>query len=166
VVRNLVEVLARAYHGECGEPLVVTSLTRPATRQPDNASPLSVHPAGMAVDLRVSSRRACVRWLEAELLALESRGLLDATREYRPPHFHVAVFPEPFEAHLAQLAADSVRAAQALADSLQVRLERELLALQPPLPAIEVIAPSEPPLTPVVLLGDLLAWVGRLLLRV
>jgi hypothetical protein len=31
---------------------------------------------------------------------LERRGLLDATREHRPPHYHVAVFPRPYLAYL------------------------------------------------------------------
>src|SRR5690606_660185 len=59
VVRAFVERLSAGYHEACGEQLVVTSLTRPAGRQPRNASPLSVHPAGMAVDLRVSRDAGC-----------------------------------------------------------------------------------------------------------
>jgi hypothetical protein len=47
-VRTLVERLAPAYHRACGEPLVITSLTRPKSEQPGNAHTLSVHPAGMA----------------------------------------------------------------------------------------------------------------------
>src|SRR5690349_22218146 len=42
-VRTFVERLAKQYRNACGERLVVTSLTRPTTRQPRNASPLSVH---------------------------------------------------------------------------------------------------------------------------
>lgn len=107
VVRSFVERLAADYRAACGEQLVVTSLTRPAGRQPGNASPLSVHPAGMAVDLRVSARASCRDWLTDELLTLEERGLIDATREYHPPHFHVAVFPAPFEAYDQTLAAQA-----------------------------------------------------------
>ena len=111
-VRDFVTRLAEQYAAGCGEPLVVTSLTRPSQRQPGNASPLSVHPAGMAVDLRVSRSGRCVDWLQAELLALEELGLIDATREFRPPHFHIAVFPEAYERHAEGLVADSTARAE------------------------------------------------------
>ncbi|HUF50885.1 MAG TPA: DUF5715 family protein [Longimicrobiales bacterium] len=93
VVQAFVERLARQYQASCGERLVVTSLMRPAAKQPRNASPLSVHPTGMAVDLRVSGQRSCRVWLSTHLLALENRGVIDATLERRPPHYHIAVFP-------------------------------------------------------------------------
>jgi hypothetical protein len=110
---TFVERLSEQYRGACGERLVVTSLTRPASRQPGNAHPLSVHPAGMAVDLRISDRAACRSWLEGTLLSLEERELLDVTRERNPPHYHVAVFPEPYMAHVQRLVAeDSAAAAQ------------------------------------------------------
>jgi len=94
-VKTFLEQLSSAYHAACGEPLVVTSLVRPITRQPWNASPMSVHPTGMAVDLRRSDRRGCRQWLESTLLALESEGMVEAIRERWPPHYHVAVFPDP-----------------------------------------------------------------------
>jgi hypothetical protein len=94
-VKTFLEQLAHAYHAACGESLVVTSLVRPISRQPWNASPISVHPTGMAVDLRRSDRRGCRQWLESTLLALESEGMVEATREHWPPHYHVAVFPDP-----------------------------------------------------------------------
>ena len=99
-VRTFVERLAAQYRDGCGERMVVTSLTRPSTRQPGNAHRLSVHPAGMAVDLRISRRAACRSWLESTLLALERRGVLDVTRESRPPHYHVALFPAAYRAYL------------------------------------------------------------------
>lgn len=102
-VKVLVERLGQQYHAACGERLVVTSLTRPMSEQPRNASDLSVHPAGMAVDLRISKKRSCQRWLEKTLLSLEDRGVLDATKEKRPPHFHVAVFPERYLAYVEKL---------------------------------------------------------------
>ncbi len=102
-VKLFVERLASQYHAACGERLVVTSLTRPEARQPRNASDLSVHPAGMAVDLRVSRRADCRKWLESTLLSLEERGVLDATRERYPPHYHVAIFPNPYEGYVAAL---------------------------------------------------------------
>jgi uncharacterized protein DUF5715 len=94
-VKTFLEQLSSAYHAACGEPLVVTSLVRPISRQPWNASPISVHPTGMAVDLRRSDRHGCRQWLESTLLALESEGMIEAIRERWPPHYHVAVFPDP-----------------------------------------------------------------------
>ena len=87
------------YRRACGEKLVVTSLTRPISRQPRNASRLSAHPAGIAVDLRISRKASCRQWLERTLIGLERAGVLEATRERRPPHYHVAVFPEPYAQH-------------------------------------------------------------------
>lgn len=95
--------LGRQYRDACGETLVVTSLTRPTTRQPWNASPRSVHPTGMAVDLRRSTNRYCREWLESVLLHLEGEGVIEAVREQRPPHYHVAVFPQPYARYVAGL---------------------------------------------------------------
>lgn len=100
-VKTFVERLSKQYRSACGERLVVTSLTRPTTRQPRNASPLSVHPTGMALDLRRSGRPACRAFLEKTLLSLEGRDVLEATKENRPPHYHVSLFPEPYTRYLA-----------------------------------------------------------------
>jgi LysM repeat protein len=102
-LKTFITRLARQYRQACGERLVLTSLTRPLSEQPRNASDLSVHPAGMAADLRVSRKRSCERWLGRTLLSLESRGLLEATRERRPPHFHVALFPEAYLRYVNRL---------------------------------------------------------------
>ena len=102
-VKLFIERLAAHYRAACGEPLVVTSLTRPRSSQPTNASRRSVHPTGMAVDFRRSTDRTCRSWLEDTLLALEDDGVLDATRERYPPHYHVAVFPEAYARHVASL---------------------------------------------------------------
>jgi hypothetical protein len=101
-VKLFVERLAQQFRDVCGYPMVVTSLTRAAARQPPNAHPLSVHPAGMAVDLRVPTTAQCREWFDRTLLALEHKGVIDATREQRPPHYHVAVFPRPYLAYLAE----------------------------------------------------------------
>jgi hypothetical protein len=101
-VKTFIERLSDQYHGACGERLVVTSLTRPITRQPPNASVISVHPTGMAVDLRRSDSAGCRQWLETVLLDLENKGVLEATREQYPPHYHVAVFPNPYSQYLAE----------------------------------------------------------------
>jgi LysM repeat protein len=106
-VKLFVERLSAQYRSACGEKLVVTSLTRPVQQQPRNASDLSVHPAGMAVDMRISRKRSCVRWLEKTLLSLEKQGVLDVTRERRPPHYHVALFPQPYTRYVASIAGPS-----------------------------------------------------------
>ena len=101
-VKLFVERLSAQYLGACGERLVVTSLTRPASMQPSNASARSVHPTGMALDLRVPATRSCRGWLESTLLSLERRRVLDATLERSPAHFHVAVFPDEYLAYVAR----------------------------------------------------------------
>lgn len=102
-VKLFIERLSAQYRSACGEKLVVTSLTRPAREQPRNASHLSVHPAGMAVDLRVSRKSSCRRWLETTLLSLEKQGVLNAIRENRPPHYHVALYPTTYTRYVARL---------------------------------------------------------------
>jgi hypothetical protein len=128
-VVTFVERLASEYRAGCGEPLVVTSMTRAAARQPANASPLSVHPAGMAVDLRVSARAECVSWIAERLLELEVEGVIDATREYRPPHFHVAVFPNAYAEYEAGIARDSTIAVELAAQLAAEPAEAEPVAV-------------------------------------
>lgn len=106
-VRLFIERLSSQYYSACGSPLVVTSLTRPKAYQPSNASVRSVHPTGMAVDMRVPTEPACRRWLESTLLALEGRGVLDVTLERMPPHYHVALFPGPYVAYVASMTGQS-----------------------------------------------------------
>jgi LysM repeat protein len=102
-VQVFVSRLASQYRAACGEQLVVTSLTRPESRQPRNASDRSVHPTGMAVDLRLSRNTSCRHWLERVLLELERSRVVEATRERRPAHYHVAVFPQPYTNYVASL---------------------------------------------------------------
>ncbi|HEX6069234.1 MAG TPA: DUF5715 family protein [Longimicrobiaceae bacterium] len=112
-MKIFLERLGNQYHESCGEPLVVTSLVRPTSEQPRNSHPLSVHPAGMAADLRISARQDCRAWLESTLLDLEARELLDVTRERKPPHYHVALFPDRYLAYIQPLLArDSALAAE------------------------------------------------------
>jgi hypothetical protein len=126
-VRMFIERLAAEYHFATGTPLIVTSLTRPESEQPSNASPLSVHPAGMAVDFRLPAQRAARVWLSHRLLALEAEGLLDVTQERRPPHLHVAVFPAAFTAYAARV--DSLAAERVTQPA-------------PPIMVIEIPAPA------------------------
>ncbi len=99
----LLERLGGQYRRACGEKLTVTSLLRPMDQQPANAASRSVHPAGMAIDLRIPSRGRCRAWLQQTLLSLEGTGVLDVTRERYPPHYHVAVFSEPYMDYVARL---------------------------------------------------------------
>lgn len=134
IVKQFLERLAAQYHAATGEKLVVTSLTRPTSRQPRNASPYSVHPAGIAVDFRVPAQPGDRFWLEATLLMLEGSGVLDVTRERRPPHYHVAVFPEQYETYLAARAATETRTPVAeAATSVNDAIEsvREIPVMQP-----------------------------------
>lgn len=127
-VKLFVERLAKQYRNACGEQLVVTSLTRPKSRQPSNSSHLSVHPTGMAVDLRRSTHRPCRAWLEDVLLHLERAGKLEATRERNPPHYHIAVYPEQYRAYVAQLEARADSEARtAVEEMAQQRAERGLV---------------------------------------
>lgn len=102
-VKLFIDRLSAQYGAACGEQLVVTSLTRPRASQPRNASPRSVHPTGMALDIRISRSRDCRRWLESTLLALERGGVLEATRERRPPHYHVAIYPRQYQRYVDAL---------------------------------------------------------------
>jgi hypothetical protein len=132
-VKLFVERLAARYHEATGESLVVTSLTRPGAAQPRNASPLSVHPAGMAVDFRVPATATGREWLERTLLALENGAMLDVTRERYPPHYHVAVFPEAYQRF--EEAQMSIEAATA----------KELKALSTPTPVVTAVSDAAPP---------------------
>ncbi|HEY4216515.1 MAG TPA: DUF5715 family protein [Gemmatimonadaceae bacterium] len=100
--KRFADSLAKAYHDGCGERLAVTSGARPVDEQPRNASPESVHPTGMAVDLHKPGGK-CLSWLRTNLLALENSHVVEATEEHHPAHFHVAV--------LSQLREPPIRAA-------------------------------------------------------
>jgi hypothetical protein len=89
--RAYIEHLGAEYHSACGERLVVTSALRPMSRRPRNGSVKSVHPTGIAFDIRKPKRRMCRDWLRQLLLQHEREGAIEATEEFRPPHFHVVV---------------------------------------------------------------------------
>jgi hypothetical protein len=112
-VLSFIEHFSAQYHEATGTRLVITSLTRPAALQPRNAHKLSVHPAGMAVDLRVPADATSRAWLEQSLLDMERDGLIDVTREKSPAHYHIAVFAEPFLAYAAKLDAEAAQAREA-----------------------------------------------------
>jgi LysM repeat protein len=99
-VKLFIERLSRQYRAATGEPLVVTSLTRPLSHQPRNASRYSVHPTGMAIDIRRSRSGTARKWLERNLIVLEQRGVLEATAERHPLHYHVAIYPQQYAAYV------------------------------------------------------------------
>jgi LysM repeat protein len=99
-VKMFLDRLSSQYTAACGEKMTITSLTRPLNRQPANASQASVHPTGMAADLRIPQKSSCRSWLERTLLSLEGTGVIDVTRERNPPHYHVAVFTQSYEQYV------------------------------------------------------------------
>ena len=103
--------LSQQYYSTCGEKLVVTSLLRPRDRQPANSVAHSVHPTGMAVDLRIPKTGRCRAWLEDTLLSLERSNIVEATRERFPPHYHVAVFTRRYESYVAGLGGEVPKSA-------------------------------------------------------
>ncbi len=96
--RQFVLAFAPQYLAACGTPLMVTSAARPMTRQPRNANPHSVHPTGIAVDLRRPLAGPCLTWLRGALTELENKGIIEATEERHPVHLHLAVLVRPGEA--------------------------------------------------------------------
>lgn len=102
-VKLFIERLSSQYRDACGERLVVTSLTRPRSYRPSNSSRRSVHPTGMAIDLRRPKSRACRSWLESTLLSLEGQRVLEVSVERYPPHYHLALFPRQYKAYVDRL---------------------------------------------------------------
>ncbi|HSJ23164.1 MAG TPA: DUF5715 family protein [Longimicrobiales bacterium] len=124
-----VERLSAQYRSACDQKLVVTSAVRPSNSQPRNAHRLSVHPAGMALDLRVSDRQPCRAWLEGALMNLEREGVLNGIRERNPPHYHVALYPEQYLAYVApMIAAEEAARAEAEARAAAEREAAEAAA--------------------------------------
>lgn len=118
-VELFIRRLSSQYRHACGERLVITSLTRPTTRQPRNASDRSVHPTGMALDARYSWNRNCRTWLEDVLTSLERQGVLEATLERRPRHYHVALFPTQYASYVETLVQ---RQAETAPETLEYRV--------------------------------------------
>ena len=109
--RTFVQRLGAQYRSYCGEKLVVTSATRPQSQRLANSTAKTVHPTGMAIDLRKPTRARCLTWLRNTLTSLEGRGLIEATEERNPPHFHVAVFPGPYQRYVGGASSGATRVA-------------------------------------------------------
>jgi LysM repeat protein len=93
--KEFVTLFAPQYLATCGSPLTVTSAARPLSRQPHNANPHSVHPTGIAVDIRRPPAGPCLTWVRGALAELEAKGIIEATEEHHPVHLHVAVLQPP-----------------------------------------------------------------------
>jgi hypothetical protein len=93
--KQFILAFAPQYLAACGTPLTVTSAARPMSRQPHNANPHSVHPTGIAVDIRRPPAGPCLDWVRTALADLEARGIVEATEEHHPVHLHVAVLAAP-----------------------------------------------------------------------
>ncbi len=93
--RAFVASFGADYRRSCGEPLTVTSAMRPTSMHLANSVQKTVHPTGMAVDLRAPRRAGCRSWMRSALIGLERRGVVNATEERRPAHFHVVVYRAP-----------------------------------------------------------------------
>jgi LysM domain-containing protein/uncharacterized protein DUF5715 len=122
---TFVHRLAAEYVDACNEPLVVTSAVRPEDRQPGNSTAHSVHPTGMAVDLRKPDDGDCRRWLRSTLLDLEDAGVLEATEEFAPPHFHVAVYSTPYTRYVASITHSDRRVATTTASGASTYTVRD-----------------------------------------
>jgi hypothetical protein len=157
-VRMLVERLASQYRRETGQRLVITSLVRPQAEQPANAHRLSVHPAGMALDLRVPSDSGHRRWLERTLLALEQKGVLDVTREHRPPHYHVAVFPAAYRAYVERR--EAAVPATPVAAPVAAPVAVPAVAAVPPLQALAAVPPAGVPTRDTALIALIVVTLG------
>ena len=93
--RDFIMQFAPQYLAACGMPLTVTSAARPMSRQPRNATRHSVHPTGIAVDIRRPYPGPCLTWVRKALVELEARGFVEATEERHPAHVHLAVLRAP-----------------------------------------------------------------------
>ena len=93
--KQFVTQFAPQYLYACGTPLTVTSAARAMSRQPRNANPHSVHPTGIAVDIRRPPPGPCLNWVRGALSTLEQRGYIEATEERHPVHLHIAVLSAP-----------------------------------------------------------------------
>ena len=131
--KQFVAAFAPQYLAACGTPLVVTSAARPTNRQPRNSNPYSVHPTGIAIDLRRPPAGPCQRWLRRALAELEEQGYVEATEERRPVHLHVAVLTEP-----GKIAALPPLASEALAGASNVQRSNGEIAARSTIAAARV----------------------------
>ncbi len=88
--------LAREYYNAGCGLLVVKDALRLTSERPSNGSLYSVHPAGMAVDIRTKYiPTECADWLRTYINQKEAEGKVDGTQEWKPEHLHVVVPLQP-----------------------------------------------------------------------
>ena len=119
--QTFVTRLAAQYRAACGEKLVVTSAARPKSYRLRNSVSKTVHPTGMAIDLRRPTKGRCLSWLRETLLHLEGAKVIEATEERNPPHFHVAVFPTSYTRYVQGRGGEVKMAASDEAPTYRVR---------------------------------------------
>jgi hypothetical protein len=76
----------------------------------------------MALDLRTPRTRVCRNWLEGVLLSLERAGVIEATLERFPVHYHVAVYPRQYASYVAAL---QTRGGPGASESVTAMTERQ-----------------------------------------
>ena len=94
---QFVQQMAQSYSGAgCGR-MIVIGAGRLTTEIYENSSPFTVHPFGMAVDIRTNARfgisTTCADWLRAYAKEKEAELLADGTHELDPEHLHLVVVP-------------------------------------------------------------------------
>jgi uncharacterized protein YcbK (DUF882 family) len=125
--RMFVQRFASQRPSGCGK-VVVTSGTRPINSQPSNASKLSVHPTGMAVDFRIPPPGKCRDWMESTFRTLRVAGVIIPTKERKPPHYHVVVLSKPYADYVAAKTATPTKS-PATSTTYRVRRGDTLLAI-------------------------------------
>lgn len=154
--KQFVSLFAPQYLAACGTPLTVTSAARPLSRQPRNANPHSVHPTGIAVDIRRPPPGPCLQWVRSALAELEADGLIEATEEHHPVHLHVAVLAAPgTRVRLPDLTHGVVVARKTVAPSVVVARQADapsMMMMHPPVaptvPSVWTMANGEAALWP------------------
>jgi hypothetical protein len=102
-VRIFAQRMGEYLHEVCGERMVITSALRLTTQKLRNSISDTVHPTGMALDIRLPPRK-CRKWFEARKKYLEYKGVIQATRERWPPHYHVVVYPKQYAMYISESA--------------------------------------------------------------
>ena len=99
-VRIFAQQISEYLNEICGERMVITSALRPTSLKLINSVDDTVHPTGMALDIRRPPKK-CREWFEARIKYLEYKGAIQATREHQPPHYHVVVYPDQYATYVA-----------------------------------------------------------------
>lgn len=93
---SFMQEMSAAYQATgCGQ-VVVKDAVRLMSERPPNGSWYSVHPAGMAIDIRIRYiAPECADWLRMYVRQKEAAGAVDGTHELHPEHLHIVVPLQP-----------------------------------------------------------------------